>query len=196
MKGGSFYLGNIMGQLKKNRWENFCLAYCYGLSAEEAAIKAGYPPRVAGSIGLKLLKNNKIKVRIKEFQETAENGATMSVQERKERLSEIARANLVDFVAEDGQTIKANKNIPNYGALSQFTVRTTYNKAGEPIVTREIRMQSQIRAIAELNKMERLDTNHKSEKTLSEDNTTNIIFIMPDGSRKTPRELINRHEVN
>ena len=185
-----------MGQLRINRWENFCLAYCCGLSAKEAAIKAGYPSSIAGPVGLNLLKNNKIKDRIKEFQEAAENAATMSVQERKERLSEIARANLVDFVTEDGQTIKANKNIPNYGALSQFTVRTTYNKEGEPVVTREIRMQSQIRAIAELNKMERLDTNPKAEKTLTEQNTTNIIFMMPDGSRRTPRELINRHEAN
>jgi acetylglutamate kinase len=79
----------------------------------------------------------------------------MSVIERKQKLTELARANLIDFVDKDGNiTIDAQNN----GALQEVTVTELSRGKDDPIYTRntKVKLHNPIHAIAELNKMEHI----------------------------------------
>jgi len=77
----------------------------------------------------------------------------MPVRERKERLSELSRANIPDFISDEG--IKVSKESPNVGAVSEITsVTRVLRKGGEPVVITKLKLHNPITAIAELNKME------------------------------------------
>ena len=135
--------------------ENFCLNIIAGMSQREAYVKAGYSDKQApGTIdrnAYALAQRNYIVTRIAELKADLESKTIMSVKERKERLSELARARLVDFV-KDGQPV-LNKDIPNAGAAKEFYHRTKRDKFGNPIETRAIKLSDPIEAIRELNKL-------------------------------------------
>jgi len=77
----------------------------------------------------------------------------MSPHERKTRLSEIARARLVEFQGEDG-TPKLTKDTPNNAAAKEFYHKSRVDRDGNPIITRSIKLTDPIAAIQELNKMD------------------------------------------
>lgn len=141
-----------MPPLINNQWEKFCLAYFSGKTKQDAAIEAGYPAKSAGAAASRLLRIVKISDRLRELQEKTASARVMEVTERKERLSEIARAKLPDYLT--GSEPIINKDSPNAGAIEGYKVQTRFTQNGEPITTREIKLHSAIQAIAELNKME------------------------------------------
>ena len=159
-----------MAPLNNNQWERFCLAIFSGKNQTEAAIEAGYNPKWARSIASRLSTKVNIAARIKELQEAAAAAKIMTVRERKERLSEIARGRLVDYLVDSDPLV--DKNSPNPGAISGYEVTTRYAKDGEPTHTRSIRLHSPIQAIAELNKMEgayqpaEVNVHHEGEVTI------------------------------
>ncbi len=148
-----------MAPLNNNQWEKFCLAYVKGKTQAQAAIDAGYSPKTAYSIGNRLLKKVEISGRIKQLQRKAVSNTIMSVKERKERLSEIARARLTDFVAagENGARINVTLESAHSAALQEVTTEVV--KIGgkdsdtEAHITK-LKLRDPIAAIAELNKME------------------------------------------
>ena len=71
--------------------EKFCLEYMVCGNATKSALVAGYSPKTAMSIGGENLRKPAIMSRLRELQEAAATTKIMSVAERKERLSEIAR---------------------------------------------------------------------------------------------------------
>jgi hypothetical protein len=114
----------------------------------------------------------------------------MNVIERTERLSEIARARLPDYLVNGEPSIDASS--PNPGAVEGYKVNTRFTKEGEPVTTREIKLHSPVQAIAELNKMEGEYAPQRTEITGKDGaEIKSFIFIMPDGTKKTPGELIN-----
>lgn len=91
-----------MAALKNYRHEKFALALFKGMSQKDAAIGAGYKPSRARQTASRLATNGNIVARILELHQKAESDAIMSVRERKERLSEIARKgnpNLADPIS-------------------------------------------------------------------------------------------------
>lgn len=84
-------VNNKMTPLVNNQWEKFCLAYFEGRNAKNAAIKAGYSVKAARQIASRLLTKADIVVRLQELQGKAASAKIMSVIERKERLTEIAK---------------------------------------------------------------------------------------------------------
>lgn len=142
-----------MPPLKNNRHERFALALLKGMTQKAAAIEAGYKPSRAEFTGSDLVRNRKVWERYLELQQEATSAAVMPVRERKERLSELSRANIPDFIGGDG--IKVSKDSPNVGAVSEITsVTRVFRKSGEPVVITKLKLHNPIQAIAELNKME------------------------------------------
>ena len=79
-----------------------------------------------------------------------------TVTERQERLTEIYRANLVDFIDEDGRVKKLSKDIPNHAALSEYSVTSIGHDDGEQVMKRSLKLRDPIAAIQEQNKMEHI----------------------------------------
>ena len=80
-----------MPPLANSRYERFCLELMAGCSQREAARRAGFAPRSVRNSAPRLMKYPLIQERLRELKEMAVSALVMSVVERKERLSEIAR---------------------------------------------------------------------------------------------------------
>jgi len=141
--------------------ESFCLNLFQGMSQRDAYIAAGYSPKQAPATidrnACDLANSTKILARWGELKQKAESAAIASVQERKKRLTEYVRADLVDFIGVDGDPT-LSKEVPHHTAASEFAVTTRYDKDGQPITRKYIKLRDPIAAIAELNKMERIYT--------------------------------------
>jgi len=139
--------------------ETFCINYFQSGNATEAAIIAGYSKKTAVVIASQnLLKLNVIE-RLQELRDAAASAKIMDVVERKERLSEIARARLTDYVTcgPDRDLVDVGPDSPNTAALSEITAKTEFNEdgAGAAVITK-VKLHNPMQAIAELNKMERI----------------------------------------
>ena len=154
----------------KPRYESFAVAYASGKSATESAVIAGYSPKRAHVTGCELVKNSKVLARINELQQVSTTDKVMGMAERKERLSEIARAKYPDFVecGADGAWINIGPETPNAGAIAEIHSRTEYDdKTSKGMVYTSVKLLDPIRAIAELNKMDgsyapvKADVNHR-----------------------------------
>ena len=136
--------------------KTFCLKYFELRNATEAALAAGYSSRNARRIGSENLTKLDIKQRIDELNQKVEDDLVMNVLERKQRLSEIARARLTDYVTcgPDRDLISVGPESPNTAALQEITSRTEYDKdgAGAAVITK-LKLHNPITAIDLLNKM-------------------------------------------
>lgn len=81
--------------LAKARWELFCQGILAGKSATQAYKDAGFAGKGARSSAARLLANADVQARIRELQQQAASATIMSVSERMERLSEIAREDVI-----------------------------------------------------------------------------------------------------
>ena len=137
--------------------EKFCINYFKLGNASEAGKLAGYSPKSIRNITSVLLTKTNIQERIAQLQEKAASAKIMDVIERKERLSEIARANLTQFMelGKDGSWVNLGPETPNPGAIQEIHSRTEYDKDTDTnTVYTSVKLHDPIRAIQELNKME------------------------------------------
>lgn len=146
-----------MKPLKNKRHEKFALNLFEGMTQRDAALEAGYKPSRVDVTASELVRNSKIFNRILELQKKAESDAIMTVRERKERLSEIARARLTDYITcgPDRDLISVGPESPNTAALQEIISRTEFDKdgAGVAVVTK-LKLHDPVKAIAEHNKMD------------------------------------------
>ena len=165
--------------------ETFCLKYFELGSAREAALIAGYSPRTVDAIASINLTKVKVIERLLELRKVAEDATIATVVERKQRLTEILRADIPDFVNEGG--IKVEKQSPNVGAVSEITTRTkVFRKGGEPVVITNLKLHSPIQAIGELNKMEKI----YDENKVVIDNRSVTINVTSDKGKDLAKRLI------
>jgi phage terminase small subunit len=146
--------------------ERFCLKYVeLDFNGTQAVLAAGYKcnASVAKRLASENLTKPDISARIAVLRQEVDRRAAEAVErtvagvlERRQRLTEIMRADLTDFVSEDGRAITLNKSVPNHRAASEFSVRTTYTKSGDMVITQDIKLQAQAQAIDLLNKMDKL----------------------------------------
>lgn len=80
------------------RQKRFCDEYLIDLNATQAAIRAGYSPRSAASIGERLMRKDEIKTYISEQLERIHNENTAGAQEVMEYLTAVMRGNSVSHV--------------------------------------------------------------------------------------------------
>jgi len=130
------------------------------MTLTKAYIKAGYSEVEAGSAAAALFaENSRVQdcynnvVRRKEDIALAKiTEAIMQPHEVKARLSEIARANLVDFIDEDGK-VRLTKDTPHHAAAKKYYKKSRLDRFGNPIEISEIALVDQIEALRELAKI-------------------------------------------
>lgn len=141
--------------------ETFCVKYFEFGNATEAALIAGYAPGYCATNTTKLLNNTKIKARIEELRQKVESASVMDVFERKQRLTEIARAKLTDFMelGPDGSWVNLGEETPQGGAIQEIHSRTEYDEKGaHSTVHTSVKLHDPMKAIDLLNKMEKIYT--------------------------------------
>ena len=83
--------------LENPKWEAFCLHYAKTGNASEAYKKAGYNAKTEGSVyanANRLLKNDKVKARLKELADELAGEKIASIKEVQERLTSILRGEI------------------------------------------------------------------------------------------------------
>ncbi len=172
--------------------ERFAQLVFEGYSQHEAYIKAGYsaksPPAVIDVRASELASNSKVAVRIAALRKRAEDASVMSVLERKQRLSEIARAKLTDFMmlGEDGSWVNLGPETPNGGAIQEIASRTEYDAEGNhPTIHTKVKLHDPVKAIQELNKMEGV---YSDGTIINNDNRT----VNINGTKERLISVINR----
>jgi len=139
--------------------ETFCLKYFELGNATEAALIAGYKPKTARFIASENLTKPNIKVRIQELRQKVEDDSVMDVLERKQILTEIARANMIEFVevGQDGAWFNIDKTNLNSKAIQSVQSKTMVGKDGaDDAVFIRVNLHDPVKAIDLLNKMDKL----------------------------------------
>jgi phage terminase small subunit len=185
-----------MPVLKNARYERFCQMIMAGESKKNAAILAGFTPKSASVQAWKLYKLPEVVSRITELEKRYSHKLQkqiMSVTERKERLSEFAKANLVDFLDENGDP-ELDESIKGHGAVAEYNVKTRTITVGDnPIkeVTKTIKLRDPIASIDLLNKMDKLYSegsqvnidNRKIEITVVSEKAKELTEAIMQGAR-------------
>ena len=139
--------------------ERFCLKFIELDSASKAMVAAGYSPRYAAQNADHVLKLTKVQNRIAALRKRLEDESIMGPIERRQRLSEIARARLTDFMelGQDGSWVNIGKETPQSGAIAEIHSRTEYDDDGaHPTVHTSVKLHDPAKAIDLLNKMDKL----------------------------------------
>lgn len=169
-----------------SRQKQFCINYASGMTQSQAYIKAGYPvdPSIgsASDCASRLMQfNASVKAYYNHLIERKEKltlaritETIMSSQERKSRLSEIARARLAEFLSPDGQPV-LTKETPNNAAAKEFSHRVKHDRDGNPVITSNIKLVDAIEAIRELNRME--GSYAPSKHLIAQDTRIRIEFV-------------------
>lgn len=141
-----------MPVLKNSRHERFAQAIFKGKTQHDAAIEAGYSPRTSDLTAYRLIRKDKIIDRIQELHSMTASSLVMSQQEIEERLTEIGRARLVDFVDESG---KITLKVANDGALREYVITDWRGGKEERAASRttKIKLHNPMTAMDMLNKM-------------------------------------------
>lgn len=105
-----------------------------------------------------------VALRIRYYKDEIAKKKILSAAEIAGRLSELAMADLADFVDDDGNIRNINKRIKGHQAVSSYSRYTGYNKDGLPYERKSIRLVSVIDALQELNRMQ---GNHAPSKSVN-----------------------------
>jgi hypothetical protein len=144
--------------------EKFVLNLFKGMSQRDAYVKAGYSgnqlPATLDRHAAELAKTDKILTRLSELNGKVELNTILSVTQRKEILSEIARGRLTDYqeAGLDGSGyISITKESPNTAAIAGIESATKFDENGNTgTLFTKVKLHNPIQAIAELNKMEQI----------------------------------------
>ncbi|MCJ7669538.1 MAG: terminase small subunit [Dehalococcoidia bacterium] len=158
MTGETQSTSSGVGRLTQKQ-ETFCVKYFELGNATQAAVLAGYKPKNADVIASQNLQKLSIKERLQELRQKTEDASVMNVLERKQRLTEIAKARLTDFMelGQDGSWVNLGPETPLSGAIQEIHSRTEYDKDGaSPTVYTSVKLYNPLQAIDLLNKMDKL----------------------------------------
>jgi len=126
---------------------------------KQAGYSVNYPIAHIDRDASLLANSPKISQRLQELREKTEGAAVMNVQERKERLTEVGRARLTDFMelGQDGSWVNLGPETEKGGAIQEIRSRTEYDKDGaKPIVYTSVKLHDPMKAIDLLNKMDKI----------------------------------------
>ena len=127
---------------------------------KDAWLKAGYSTEFAAARCSDFIGNNRLAkaylLRLNKHKEDLQlaklTGIVMEPHEVKVRLSELARANLVDFLDKDGKP-RLSRDIPHHSAAKKYYRKTRTDRNGNPVETSEIALVDQVEALRELAKI-------------------------------------------
>ena len=131
---------------KKQR--RFTEEYLIDLNATQAAIRAGYSPDTAYSIGQENLKKPEIKTRIAKAMAERSRRTGVNADRVVMELAKIAFVNANDMIDVDTATIKPDAAPEDTAAIQSVKVKTF----GEDGLEREIKMADKLKALELLGK--------------------------------------------
>ena len=137
--------------------KRFCAEYLVDLNATQAAIRAGYSPASAGSIGYELLKKPDIRARIDKgiAEQELFGDRFFAEQERRtginadrvlRELGRIAFVSAPDLVNMDDATLKEGASADDLAAIASVKVKTIPGPMGDGF-EREIRLADKLKAL-------------------------------------------------
>lgn len=134
-----------------NKQKNFCEEYLIDLNATQAAIRAGYSPESAASIGSENMQKPDIRARIdKAIAERSKRTGANADRVIRE-LARVAFINANDVIDIDSATLKADACEDDTAAIASVKVKTIPTADGEG-VEREIKLADKLKALELLGK--------------------------------------------
>lgn len=124
----------------------FCEEYQIDLNATQAAIRAGYSPESAGSIGSELLKKPEIRARIDKAMAERSKRTGINADRVLQELGKIAFVNAADVIDMNNATIKDGADRDDTAAIASVKVKVISGANGEG-VEREIRLADKLKAL-------------------------------------------------
>ena len=175
--------------------ENFCLNVFQGMSQREAYIQSYKPNYAITTIDAnasRLASNEKVLKRLTELREKAQNNKIASVIERKEILSEIARASMTNFVevGQDGAWFNIDNTNLNSRAIQSVQSKTILGKDGaDDAVFIRVNLHNPIDAIKELNKMDGVYSD-SAQININNDNREIKIIVASEKCKKITEAIM------
>ena len=126
----------------------FVEEYLIDLNATQAAIRAGYSPETAGSIGNENLKKPEIRARIDKAVAERSKRTGVNADRVVQELAKIAFVNAMDVIDQKTATVKEDASSDDTAAILSVKVKTF----GEDGLEREIKMADKIKALELLGK--------------------------------------------
>ena len=128
--------------------KRFVEEYLIDLNATQAAIRAGYSPETAYSIGQEKLKKPEIKIRIDRAMAERSKRTGVNADRVVAELAKIAFVNAEDVIDAETATVKPDAAREDTAAIQSVKVKTF----GEDGLEREIKMADKIKALELLGK--------------------------------------------
>lgn len=126
--------------------KKFVEEYLIDLNATQAAIRAGYSPDTAGSIGSENLKKPEIRVRIEKAMAERSKRTGINQDRIIEELAKIALLNPKNLINFEEATVKEEATEDDLAAISSIRVKCFPTKDGEGI-EREVKMYDKAKAL-------------------------------------------------
>lgn len=126
--------------------QRFIEEYLVDLNATQAAIRAGYSPQSAYSIGQENMKKPVIKNAIDKAMAERSKRTGINQDRILTELAKIGFLNPVDVIDMDEATIRGDANREDTAAIASVKVKTIPTEAGE-IVEREVKTYDKIKAL-------------------------------------------------
>ena len=126
--------------------KRFVEEYLIDLNATQAAIRAGYSPDTAGSIGSENLKKPEIRVRIEKAMAERSKRTGINQDRIIEELAKIALLNPKNLINFEEATVKEEATEEDLAAISSIRVKCFPTKDGEGI-EREVKMYDKAKAL-------------------------------------------------
>lgn len=123
--------------------KRFVDEYLIDLNATQAAIRAGYSPETAGSIGAENLKKPEIKARIDKAMAERSKRTGVNADRVIMELAKIAFVNADDVINVETATIKPDAAREDTAAIQSVKVKTF----GEDGLEREVKMADKLKAL-------------------------------------------------
>jgi phage terminase small subunit len=163
----------------------FCIEYIKDFNATQAAIRAGYSRKTAGSSGHNLLKNIEIQREISEATKERTEKTKIDAEWVLTRLAEEAKADIADIYSDDGG-LKPVKDWPliwRQGLVSGIDSHQEYDYVnGEKVpagVVQKIRLSDRVKRLELIGK--HVDVQAFADKVaLAEPHAINLVINRPE----------------
>lgn len=131
--------------------KRFIEEYLIDLNATQAAIRAGYSPDTAYSIGSENLKKPEIRARVDKAMAERSKRTGINADRVVMELAKIGLVNPADVINFKNATVKSEALEEDLAAIQSVKVKTSVSENGE-MIEREVRLNDKIKALELLGK--------------------------------------------
>lgn len=165
--------------------ERFCKEYIIDLNATQAAIRAGYSKKVAGSIGFENLRKPEIESFISSLQEKKSEELNFSFERIANELGKVAFGDVRHYFNEHGRMIDINE----LESAVSSTIKSVTVQQEKTKVLGEVIIESAVKKVESYDKLKALELLGKMFGHFEKDNKQKgnesqvTVFQLPDNNR-------------